>query len=795
MKFLEFLNKNIVIFDGGTGTLLQQAGLPAGEPTENWSINKPDELIKIHRAYFDAGSNVVITNTFGVNGLKYTTSQIDKFVSSAIENVKKAIKLSDTTQEKFIALDIGPLGRLLKPYGDLEFEDAVNAFAPVIKAGANNGADLIFIETMNDLYETKAAIIAAKENCDLPIVVSNAYSEGNRLLSGASPKTTVTLLESLGADVIGVNCSFGPEMLSSVVQKYLEFSSVPVLFKPNAGLPEVIDGKTVFNETPKKFAHKTIKNVKLGVRCVGGCCGTTPEHIKELSNLIKDFAPIEITPKNDTVVTSGINSVSFDKFPVLIGERINPTGKKRLKEALKSNEINYILNEGISQAEHGANILDVNVGAPEINEREMLPYIVKELQAVCDLPLQIDTSDYSAMEKTMRIYNGKPLVNSVNGKIESMEKVFPLIKKYGGSVIALTLDENGIPNTAEERLNIATKILETANTYGINKKDIIFDPLTLTVSADTSAADTTLKSVELITNKLKCKTSLGVSNVSFGLPNRPNINSVFLNAALEKGLSAAIINPFSEEIMRSFYTWLLIKGKDKNCLNYINFEGNFETQKSENITETLDLKTAVIKGLKDSSYNLTKDLIKNIDSLEIINSEIIPALNFVGELFESKKIFLPQLLMSAEAASSAFEVIKLAKTSNDNKNAYPIKIILATVKGDIHDIGKNIVKLLLENYGFNVLDLGKDVSPEKILNTAKEINADLIGLSALMTTTVPAMEDTIKLIKENLPKCKIVVGGAVLTKDYAKKIGADKYSKDALETVRYAQKISKEINL
>ncbi len=792
MDFLKFLSENIVFFDGGTGTLLQNAGLLSGEPTENFNIHNPDELVKIHRAYFDAGSNVVVTNTFGVNGLKYSDSEVQTLVSSAVSNIKKAISLSNGKQEKFTALDIGPLGRLLKPLGDLEFEDAVNAFASAVRAGVTAGVDLIYIETMNDLYETKAAVLAAKENSDLPIVVSNAYGEDCRLMSGATPETTVALLESLGVDVIGVNCSFGPKMLTPIVKKYLEIASVPVLFKPNAGLPEVKDGKTVYSETPKQFAEDILPSVDMGVRCVGGCCGTTPEYIKELKCALSGKKPKNITFNDKTVITSGIKCVEFGETPVLIGERINPTGKKRLKEALKSNDINYILNEGIAQAEKGADVLDVNVGAPEIDEPCLLPATVKELQAVCDLPLQIDTSDFSAMENAMRVYNGKPLVNSVNGKKESMERVFPLVKKYGGAVIALTLDENGIPNTAEERLEIAKRILKRANDFNIDKKDIIFDPLTLTVSADTSAANTTIKSVELINKELNCKTSLGVSNVSFGLPNRSNINSVFFAAALEHGLSAAIINPFSDEIMRTYHTWALIHGKDKNCLSYINFEENHTVlQKTSASEEICDLKTAILKGLKERSFKITEQLLKSKSPLEIINDEIIPALNTVGELFESKKVFLPQLLMSAEAASSAFEVIKYNSTNETPQNAYPIKIILATVKGDIHDIGKNIVKLLLENYGFNVSDLGKDVEPQKIVNTAKELNADLVGLSALMTTTVPAMEETIKLLKLNLPKCKVVVGGAVLTKEFADRIGADRYAKDALETVRYAQEISK----
>ena len=796
MTFTDFLKNNRVYLDGGTGTLLQAAGLTPGEAPEKWNITHSGEIIKIHKAYYDAGSNVVATNTFGVNSFKYSPKEIEEFVTAALENAFAARNQSAGKQEKFVALDIGPTGKLLAPLGDCDFEAAVSSFAQVVKIGEKNGADLILIETMNDCLETKAALLAAKENSSLPVIVSNAYGDDARLMSGASPDIRVAMHESMGADAIGVNCSLGPKALAPIVEKYLELSSIPVICKPNAGLPRIENEKTVFDVSSKDFADEMKALVQKGVRVIGGCCGTTPEYISALINAVKDIKISPILQKENTVVTSATKAVYFSDIPVLIGERLNPTGKKRLKEALINEDINYILNEALQQQKLKADILDVNVGAPEIDEKEILPKITYELQTVCDLPLQLDSADAKAMENALRKYNGKALINSVNGKFDSMHTVFPLVKKYGGSVIALTLDENGIPDTAEERVAIAEKILKTAKSYGIDKKDIIFDPLTMTVSTDKNAVNTTLQALSAIRFKLGCHTSLGVSNVSFGLPGRANINAAFFTMALENGLSAAIINPYSAEMMTAYYAWCALKGKDENCLDYIKFAelntGNAKTvnaNASENISVS-NLKSAIANGLKDLAAQKTKELLQNQKPLDIVQGEIIPALNIVGEDFENKKIFLPQLLMSAEAAGSAFDEIK-SVMQNGNDKSGGMKIVIATVKGDIHDIGKNIVKLLLENYGFNVIDLGKDVPPEKIVEQTLEFNAPLVGLSALMTTTVPAMEQTVKLLKEKAPFCKTVVGGAVLTKDYAAKMGADMYAKDAMETVRYAQELSK----
>ena len=789
MNFCDFLRDNIVCFDGGTGTLLQEKGLAPGELPELWNITHADIITGIHKAYFDAGSNVVCTNTFGANTLKFSDGELDKIINAAIENAKSAAKESKADGEKFVALDIGPSGKLLKPLGDLDFEDAVSVYAKTVKLGVKYGADLILIETMNDSYETKAALLAAKENSDLPVIVSNAYGEDGKLLTGAEPQAMVALLEGMGVTALGANCSAGPGQLSPIIEEILNIASVPVILKPNAGLPKSVGGKTVYDVTPDDFASEISALIKKGVRIAGGCCGTTPEYIKALKKEIEKLSPVHIEKKSITMVSSYAKTVKFSSEPILIGERINPTGKKRFKEALKANDINYILREGIGQKEKGAHILDVNVGLPEIDEVLTLKNVVSALQAVVDLPLQIDTSNISAMESALRIYNGKALINSVNGKKESTASVFPLVKKYGGAVVALTLDESGIPETASGRVKIAKKILAEAEKYGIDKKDIIFDTLALTVSADKDAAKVTLEAAKIIKEELGCNTSLGISNVSFGLPSREAVNSLFFALALENGLTAAIINPYSAEMMKTYYTYRALKGLDENFEEYIAAAENFGDVKSQVLQDGKDvsnLKEAVIKGLSGESGGYTKELIKTMSPLDIVNKEIIPALNKVGEDFEAKRVYLPQLLMSAEAAKAAFEVIKTAVAdaqSHKTKETF----IIATVKGDIHDIGKNIVKLLLENYGFNVVDLGKDVLPQVIVEKTIELHAPFVGLSALMTTTVEAMEETIRLLRKSAPWCKIVVGGAVLTKDYAEKIGADKYAKDAMEAVRFAQ--------
>lgn len=788
MNIRDFIKNNIVYLDGGMGTLLQKSGLQPGELPERWNISHPEVIKKIHKSYYDSGSNIVNTNTFGANSLKFGTDELSEIIYHAVKNADEARKASSGKQEKFIALDVGPTGKLLKPLGDLDFEDAVKAFAEVISLGVKYGVDLITIETMNDSYETKAAVLAAKENSDLPIIVTNAYGENGRLMTGADPAVMAAMLEGMGVDAIGANCSLGPKQLMGVMDELLNYCSVPVAFKPNAGLPKS-DGKvTYYDVDAEEFAQDIKLAVANGVRIVGGCCGTTPEYIKKVCELTRDMRPKEIEKKTYSVCTSYNKAVFFGEKPILIGERINPTGKKRFKQALLENDIGYILQEAVNQQAKGVHVLDVNVGLPGIDEAQMLTNSVCELQCVTDLPLQIDSSDPVAMESALRRYNGKAMVNSVNGKEENLNAIFPLVKKYGGFVVALTLDEKGIPSTVDGRMKIARKILLTAALYGINKKDIIFDPLAMTVSADKMSAITTLETVKKITEQLGCNTSLGVSNVSFGLPSRDLVNAAFFTTAMENGLSAAIMNPYSERMMEAYYSFNVVKGLDENCMDFINFASRQEVQPTAKQESSLTLKEAIEKGLKEKASEITTAMLGNSAPLDIVNAHVIPALDNVGKRFEEKKLFLPQLLMSAEAAKASFEVIK-ATMSADGSSVKKGSIVIATVHGDIHDIGKNIVKLLLENYGYNVIDLGKNVPPETVLRAVTDNHAPLVGLSALMTTTVPAMEETVKLIKENAPWCKTVVGGAVLTQDYADKIGADKYAADAMETVRYAESV------
>lgn len=788
MNIRDFIKNNIVYLDGGMGTLLQKSGLQPGELPERWNISHPEVIREIHKNYYDSGSNVVNTNTFGANTLKFSIDELNEIICHAVKNADEARKASSGEQEKFIALDVGPTGKLLKPLGDLDFEDAVKIFAETIRLGVKYGVDLITIETMNDSYETKAAVLAAKENSDLPIIVTNAYGENGRLMTGANPAVMAAMLEGMGVDAIGANCSLGPKQLMDVMDELLKYCSVPVAFKPNAGLPKS-DGKvTYYDVDADEFAQDIKLSVENGVRIVGGCCGTTPEYIKKVCELTRGMKPKEIEKKTYSVCTSYNKAVFFGEKPILIGERINPTGKKRFKQALLENDIGYILQEAVNQQAKGVHVLDVNVGLPGIDEAQMLTTSVCELQCVTDLPLQIDSSDPVAMESALRRYNGKAMINSVNGKEENMNAIFPLVKKYGGFVVALTLDEKGIPSTVEGRMKIARKILLTAALYGINKKDIIFDPLAMTVSADKMSAVTTLETVKKITEQLGCNTSLGVSNVSFGLPSRELVNAAFFTTAMENGLSAAIMNPYSARMMEAYYSFNVVKGLDDNCMDFINFASQQEVQPTVKHESSLTLKEAIEKGLKEKSSEITTAMLGENAPLDIVNSHVIPALDDVGRRFEEKKLFLPQLLMSAEAAKASFEVIKSAMAADGN-SVKKGNIVIATVHGDIHDIGKNIVKLLLENYGYNVIDLGKNVPPETVLNAVIENHAPLVGLSALMTTTVPAMEETVKLVKEKAPWCKTVVGGAVLTQDYADKIGADKYAADAMESVRYAETV------
>lgn len=799
MSILQLLKTSVLRLDGGMGTLLQDAGLAPGEYPEVWNLTHPQTVCDIHKAYFDAGSHIVCANTFGANCLKFSEPELSRIIEAAVSNARRAQSESTAPQEKFVALDIGPTGRLLKPYGDLSFEDAVSIFAQTIRLGVLYGVDLILIETMNDSYETKAAVLAAKENAGLPVFVSNAYGEDGKLMTGASPAAMAAMLEGMRVDAIGANCSLGPKQLRGVIRELLRCASVPVLLKPNAGLPRSEAGKTVYDVSPEEFACEVAELVGEGVRIAGGCCGTTPQYIACLTRKIQDAAPQPVREKEIACVSSYTHCVELGASPVLIGERINPTGKKRFKQALREKDIAYLLQEGLRQQERGVHILDVNVGLPEIDEPALLQETVCQLQAVIDLPLQIDTSDIRAMEAALRFYNGKAMINSVNGKEESMRAVFPLVQKYGGLVVALTLDENGIPATAQGRVEIAEKIIRTAAEYGIFKKDLVFDTLAMTISADAGAAQVTLQALREIRQRLGCHTSLGISNVSFGLPNRDAINSVFFTAAMENGLSAAILNPDSVPMRNAYFAFRALHGLDENCADYIANSQAYapaaaKTPPAAKAAALQDegsrLRQAIIRGLKEQAAAETRLLLERAAPLDIVNGEIIPALDSVGYGFEKKTVYLPQLLMSAEAANAAFSRIKAHLSAGGHAPAVKkCPFVLATVQGDIHDIGKNIVKLLLENYGFAVTDLGKDVPPEAIAEAVVRLHAPLAGLSALMTTTVPAMEETIRRLRAAAPWCKIVVGGAVLTQEYADRIGADKYARDAMETVRYADQI------
>jgi len=783
---LDKLGKELLFFDGGMGTLLQKEGLKPGELPENWNIEKKDVIQSIHRSYYEAGSNILLTNTFGANTVKYHDQAytLKQIVNAAVENVKSVV------EDAIVALDVGPTGKLLKPMGDLEFEAAYDAFKEVMIYGEQAGVDLIHIETMSDTYEVKAAVLAAKENTSLPVFATLIFDDRGKLLTGGDVPSVVALLEGLRVDALGINCGMGPEQMLPILKEIVQYTSLPIIVKPNAGLPKQRDGQTYYDVTPEKFAAALTEIVRNGACVIGGCCGTTPEHIRSMVDACKDMEIIKPTHKSATVVSSYGKSVEIGDMPVVIGERINPTGKSKFKQALKDHNIDYILKEALTQQDKGAHILDVNVGLPDIDEISMMQEAVTEIQGITNLPLQIDTVNVKALEAAMRIYNGKAMVNSVNGKQESMDAIFPLVKKYGGVVVGLTLDENGIPETAEGRVAIAGKIIEEAKKYGIDKKDIVIDVLTLTISSEPNSAKVTLDALRMVREQFGVRTVLGVSNISFGLPNRPIINSYFYTMAMQRGLSAGIVNPSSDAMMRAYYSYCALMGYDQNCKVYIEQCGQqMENKIIPQANATLNLQTVIEKGLKEEAYALAKELVQNQKPLDVIQEYLIPALDNVGKGFENGTIFLPQLLMSAEAAKQAFEVLKENMSSEGEQDIKKEKIVLATVKGDIHDIGKNIVKVLLQNYSFDVIDLGKDVSAERIVDTVLEQNVQLVGLSALMTTTVVSMEECIKLLREKAPNCKVMVGGAVLNQEYADMIGADFYGKDAMQSVYYAQKV------
>ncbi len=790
MKFNELMKNDFILLDGATGTMLQKSGLKLGEIPETLNITRPETVIDIHKQYIESGTQILTTNTFGANSYKMKNSgyTVQELIGAAVKNARSA-----AGDKALVALEIGPIGQLLEPAGSLSFDEAYEYFKEEILAGQDT--DIIFFETFTDLLELKAGVLAAKENSDKPVVASMTFEKNGRTFAGVSVASAAITLEGLGVCALGVNCSLGPDELAPIVKEFTEWTSLPIFVKPNAGLPD--PNSNTYNVTAEDFAESMDKITDYGtVKLVGGCCGTTPDYIKALKKVIDNKNYKKASPKKDTAVCSATTAVEINQ-PRIIGERINPTGKKLFKEALINNDIDYILSQAISQIKAGADILDVNVGLPEIDEKDMMVRVIKALQSVVDVPLQIDSTKPDVLEAALRVYNGKPIINSVNGEEKSLNAVLPLVKKYGATVIGLTLDEDGIPKTAEGRFNIAKRIVERANKLGIPSKDVYIDCLTLTVSAEQPACKETLKALHRVKTELGCKTCLGVSNISFGLPNRELINHIFLTMALEEGLDLPIINPNDELMTGAVRAYKVLADIDKNSKNFIESYNEIKTEKPKIVSSHISLTDAIINGLKSEAASLTEKALESKDAMEIVNGELIPALDKVGADFESNKIFLPQLIQSANVAQSCFEVIKKHLSKNDNTPVSKGKIILATVKGDIHDIGKNIVKVLLDNYGYTVVDLGRDVAPKVIVKTAIDMDIKLIGLSALMTTTLKSMEDTIALARktpelinpDGSSKVIFFVGGAVLTEDYAKKIGADYYCKDAKESVDTAKKV------
>ena len=797
--FLNRLGRERLYCDGGTGSLLQAKVLKGGELPERWNLTHPDAVRDVALGYFQAGSHIVNANTFGANRLHYPDpDELRAIVEAGVGHVVEARRLAGREGDAYVALDLGPTGRLLKPMGDLDFEDAVALFGEVVRAGEAAGADLVMIETMNDTLELKAAVLAAKEHSRLPVCATCVFDGKGKLLTGGTPESLVALLEGLRVDALGVNCGLGPKQMLPIVKRLLAASSLPVFVNPNAGLPRMENGRTVYDLPAGEFAAAMADIARAGAHVLGGCCGTTPEYIRAAIEATREIPFMPPTPKRRTVVSSFSQVVEIGPRPVIVGERINPTGKKKLQQALREGDLDAVVALGLSQEEAGAHVLDVNVGLPGIDEAATMAALVPKLQGVLALPLQIDSSSPEALEKGLRLYNGKPLINSVSGKRESLDAVLPLAAKYGGVLVALPLDESGIPDTAEGRVAVARKIVEAAAKYGIPREDIVADGLAMTVSADSRSASVTLETLRRLHNELGLHTVLGVSNISFGLPQREAVNAFFLSMALESGLSLAIINPSSAAMMAAYRSWLALSGLDDNCAGFIAAygqasgslfaPGGVQAGAAAPEAEAGTLSDSVRFGMAERAAQQARALLdEGCDPMAIINDTLIPALDAVGKGFEAGTLFLPQLLMSADAAKAAFAVVKdaLAGQPRASKGT----VVLATVKGDIHDIGKNIVKVLLENYGYRVVDLGKDVPPEAVAEAAIREDAPLVGLSALMTTTVASMESTIKLLREKKPDAKVVVGGAVLTRDYAAQIGADRYAREAMDTVRYADEV------
>lgn len=795
-KLKELLKRDYVILDGGMGTMLQAAGMKMGETPEMLNITQPELLISIHEKYLNAGSDIIYANTFGGNRYKLEECghSVDELVTAGIKNARTAC--NNVKPEALVALDVGPIGQLLEPTGTLSFEEAYEMYAEIVKAGEKAGADLVVFETMTDLLDVKAAVLAAKENSSLPIMITMTFEENMRTFTGCQISAFALTVSGLGVEAIGVNCSLGPKELEPVIEELTKWTNLPVIVKPNAGLPDPVTN--LYNVNAQQFAEFMKDLRKYGIKVFGGCCGTTPEFISELSAMLNK----EGNPKKEPVVIpsavcSATKTVVVDQ-PRVVGERINPTGKKIFKQALLDNDMDYILGQALEQTGAGADILDVNVGLPGIDERQMMIDTVKSLQSVVDVPLQLDSTIPEVLDSALRIYNGKPIVNSVNGEEDSLNNILPIVKKYGAAVIGLALDKDGIPKKAEDRVAIAKKIMDRAVAIGIPKEDIYIDCLTLTASAEQEGVMETLKALHTVKHELGLKTVLGVSNISFGLPNRVLVNHIFLTMALTNGLDLAIINPNIPEMTGAVRAYKLLANIDKNSVDYIKNYGAMpnvskidpvkKEKKDGNYTGD-DLFYAVEKGLKNEGAEITEALLKTMDSMEIVNQVLIPALDKIGAEFEKGTLFLPQLIMAASVTQAAFEVIRKHMVMSDNAPVSKGKIVIATVKGDVHDIGKNIVKVLLENYGYDVIDLGKDVEYQTVVDAIRDNDVKLCGLSALMTTTLVSMKETIALIRENNLDCKVMVGGAVLTPEYAKEIDADFYAKDAKESVDIAKRV------
>lgn len=777
--------------------MLQAYGLEPGEPPALLAVTNPELITSIHRQYVEAGADILYANTFGTNrykleGYGYSPGQI---IDSAIKAARAACK-----EDTLVALDVDPLGELLEPMGTLTFEEAYDAFCEVVKQGEASGADLIVIETMTDLYEVKAAVLAAKEQTNLPVMVSMTFEETGRTFTGTSIECMTAVLEGLGVDAVGINCSLGPVEIFPLAEKMCQLTDLPVFVKPNAGLPDPRTG--AYTIGPEEFARAMAEYRHLGIAMAGGCCGTTPDYIARMKAVFAGMERKQRTPSaRESCVCSATNCAAIDHVTV-IGERINPTGKKRLKQALIEEDYDYLLSQAVQQADAGAQVLDVNVGIPDIEEARVLPAVVKKIQAVTDLPLQIDSSDPAAIEAALRVYNGKAIVNSVNGEEKSLSSILPVVKKYGAAVVGLTLDENGIPSKAEDRLAIAGRILKRTMDLGIPKKDVFIDCLTLTASAQQAEVKETLKAVRMVKEELGLHTVLGVSNISFGLPCRPLVNRTFLALAMENGLDLPIINPNDEDMMGTIFAFEMLHNRDENARNFIEryhdvslgtmTRGSDDSgTRSGGMPEGTEneLFHALEKGMKGETVHAVQKLLETKDEMAVVNDYLIPALDKVGQGFEKGTIFLPQMMQAATAAQGGFEVIKERLAASGKAGVSKGQVVIATVKGDIHDIGKNIVKVIMENYGFEMIDLGRDVPAETIVNTVVEKNIQLVGLSALMTTTLKSMEETIAAVRAAAPDCKFLVGGAVLTPDYAEKIGADYYCKDAMKSVEAAKEV------